>query len=235
MTSDPGAVGAPNFDVVLRGYDRKQVDEHVARLQRVMSRMRADLDMARSHPIPIVSQPGTGHPGGPPRPTPRPRPGHPPQQGGGSPDVVGNFTDRMQSILQAAEEEAAEIRNKARAEEQRVRAQVADLVRQRDALLAELTRIRGQLASTPVPPTGRIDLPHGDSAPSRPGASSPSQGQGAAKQGPGSPQPSSQPPSGARPPASPTPRPRPSADSGRPGAPAPEPSKSAPDAAGRPA
>src|SRR5687767_5866029 len=81
MTSDPGAVGAPNFDVVLRGYDRKQVDEHVGRLQRVMSRMRADLDMARSHPIPIVPPPGAGRPGGPPpRPTPRPRPGLPPQQ-----------------------------------------------------------------------------------------------------------------------------------------------------------
>jgi hypothetical protein len=109
MTSDAGALGAPNFDVVLRGYDRKQVDEHVARLQRVMARMRADLEMARSQPIPLVSPPG-GMPstGGQQRPTPRPRPGHAPQQGG-TPDVVGSFTDRMQSILQAAEEEAAEI------------------------------------------------------------------------------------------------------------------------------
>src|SRR4029078_13280448 len=92
-----------------------------------------------------------------PRPAPRPRPDGPP--GGEGPDVVGTFTDRMQTILQAAEDEAAEIRAKApweaervasshlpaRAEEEKARATLANLVRQRDAVLADLTRVRGQL------------------------------------------------------------------------------------------
>src|SRR3954469_10325353 len=110
MTTDPGVSGAPRFDVVLRGYDRRQVDEHVARLQRAVARMRADLELARSQPIPVVSSPSRGPPGpappgARPRPTPRPRPGGP-MPHGESPDMIGNFTDRMQSILQAAEEEA---------------------------------------------------------------------------------------------------------------------------------
>ena len=59
MTSDAGVPGAPRFDVVLRGYDRRQVDEHVDRLQRVLARMRADLDVARSQPMPSVPAGGT--------------------------------------------------------------------------------------------------------------------------------------------------------------------------------
>src|SRR6476620_11736693 len=138
MTADASGAGAPRFDVVLRGYDRRQVDEHVARLQRVMSRMRADLDLARSQPIPMVAPHQGGYPGqgqppaGRPRPTPRPRPR--PGAPGDTPDMIGSFTDRMQSILQAAEEEAAEIRNKARAssraESDSVRAELNDLIRQ---------------------------------------------------------------------------------------------------------
>ncbi|MEN3270241.1 hypothetical protein [Pseudonocardia sp.] len=176
MTTDAGVPGAPRFDVVLRGYDRRQVDEHVARLQRVVSRMRADLEMARSQPIPLVQPPSVGlpapgqqvPPGARPRPTPRPRPGGP-MPPGQSPDMINNFTDRMQSILQAAEDEAAEIRKKARsaarAEEENVRAQLADLVRQRDAVLAELTRMRGQLEGMLAAPTARITLPPRDSSP----------------------------------------------------------------------
>jgi hypothetical protein len=177
MTTDAGAPGAPRFDVVLRGYDRRQVDEHVARLQRVLSRMRADLELARSQPIPLVQSPSAGlpapgqqvPPGARPRPTPRPRSGGP-MPPGESPDMINNFTDRMQSILQAAEDEAAEIRKKARsaarAEEENVRAQLADLVRQRDAMLAELTRMRGQLEGMLAAPTARITLPPRDSSPS---------------------------------------------------------------------
>src|SRR5947199_10390221 len=104
MTNDGGGSGAPRFDVVLRGYDRRQVDEHVARMQRIIGRMRADLELARSQPLPIV-QPASMPIENEARPTPRPR-----QRPADSPDVVGSFTDRMQTILQAAEEEAAEIR-----------------------------------------------------------------------------------------------------------------------------
>ncbi|MBW0100150.1 DivIVA domain-containing protein, partial [Pseudonocardia sp. KRD-184] len=152
MTSDAGVPGAPRFDVVLRGYDRRQVDEHVDRLQRVLARMRADLDVARSQPMPVVSSSQPMRP----RPTPRPRPGGP----AGDPDTIGTFTDRMESILAAAEEEAAEIRRNAhraaRAETEGVRAQVADLMRQRDAVLAELTRMRSQLEGMLAAPTAQM-------------------------------------------------------------------------------
>lgn len=185
MTSDAGALGAPRFDVVLRGYDRKQVDEHVARLQRVASRMRADLDMARSHPMLLVSPPGGIPASGGPRPAAQqPRPGHP-QPGREGPDVVGNFTDRMQSILQAAEEEAAEIRTaakrdagaereSARRESESMRTELSELHRQRDAVVAELTRVRGQLEGMLAAPTARFAVtpqPVQSGASAKPGAS----------------------------------------------------------------
>jgi syndecan 1 len=178
MTADGSdrSFGAPRFDVVLRGYDRRQVDEHLSRLQRLMGRMRSDLDTARG-------QLGPPPAGGRARPTPRPRPdGSPPT---GANDVVGSFTDRMHAILQSAEEEAAEIRNKARAavradeeraaglraavraEEDAARRTLADLVRQRDAVLAELTRVRGQLEGLLSGPTARITLPAQESGPER--------------------------------------------------------------------
>jgi hypothetical protein len=215
MTTDAGASGAPRFDVVLRGYDRRQVDEHVARLQRLIARMRADLELARSQPIPVVPQQGAGHPppgqqvppGARPRPTPRPRPGGPVPPGE-SPDMIGSFTDRMQSILQAAEDEAVEIRKKAhaaaRAEQETVRAQLADMVRQRDAVLAELTRMRGQLEGLLAAPTARITLPPREGSPSP--AARPRDGSGAPKPGPAPASPTGGPASGARP-ASPSPAP----------------------------
>lgn len=183
MTADGSdrSFGAPRFDVVLRGYDRRQVDEHVARLQRLMGRMRSDLDAARTQSAAPIGPPTPA--GGRPRPTPRPRPeGAPPT---GATDVVGSFTDRMHAILQAAEEEAAEIRNKARnaaradeeratalraatrMEEETARKTLADLVRQRDAVLAELTRVRGQLEGLLSGPTARITVPIQESGPDR--------------------------------------------------------------------
>jgi DivIVA domain-containing protein len=178
MTADGSdrSFGAPRFDVVLRGYDRRQVDEHLARLQRLMGRMRSDLDTARGR----LGPPPAAGPG---RPTPRPRPDGPLPAGAN--DVVGTFTDRMHAILQSAEEEAAEIRNKARAavradeeraaglraavraEEDAARRTLADLVRQRDAVLAELTRVRGQLEGLLSGPTARITLPTQESGPER--------------------------------------------------------------------
>ena len=178
MTADGSdrPFGAPRFDVVLRGYDRRQVDEHLSRLQRLMGRMRSDLDTARGK----LGPPPAGGRG---RPTPRPRPDGPPPTGAN--DVVGTFTDRMHAILQSAEEEAAEIRNKARAavradeeraaslraavraEEDAARRTLADLVRQRDAVLAELTRVRGQLEGLLSGPTARITVPTQESGPER--------------------------------------------------------------------
>jgi hypothetical protein len=187
MTADGSdrSFGAPRFDVVLRGYDRRQVDEHISRLQRLMGRMRNDLDAARSQPVPPAPA------GGRVRPTPRPRPDGMPATGGN--DVVGTFTDRMHAILQAAEEEAAEIRRNARAavraeeeraggvrastraEEETARRNLVDLVRQRDAVLAELTRVRGQLEALLSGPTARITLPTQEGGPERrePGAGQP--------------------------------------------------------------
>ncbi len=80
MTSDAGPPGAPRFSVVIRGYDRRQVDEHVARLQRVIARMRADLG-ARGR----IDRPGFGPPNGP-MPAGPPGPPMPPPPGK-SPDA----------------------------------------------------------------------------------------------------------------------------------------------------
>jgi DivIVA domain-containing protein len=179
MTADGSdrSFGAPRFDVVLRGYDRRQVDEHLSRLNRVLARMRSDLESARGRPAVSPPMGPPPPPGARPRPTPRPRAGDPPGEQG---DVVGTFTDRMRTILQAAEEEAAEIRAKAEAaaraveersvterasvreEEEAVRTELANLVRQRDAVLADLTRVRGQLEALLSGPTARITVPTQD-------------------------------------------------------------------------
>jgi syndecan 1 len=165
-------LGVPRFDVVLRGYDRQQVDEHLSRVQRAFDVMRAGLDSAHRQAVPAPPR----VPGARPRPTPRPRPGGLPS-GGDRPDVVGAFTDRMQAILQVAEREAGEIRGKAqaaagaeeeraaaaraaaRAAEETARTSLAELVRQRDAVLADLTRVRGQLEALLSGPTTRITPP----------------------------------------------------------------------------
>lgn len=183
----------------------------MARLQRVLARLRADLDVARSQPLPVVHP---GQPGFPPS-----RPGHPGQPGFGgpppvpprdSPDMVGNFSDRMQGILQAAEEEAEEIRaaarKEAKAEAEAARAELAELVTQRDAVLGELTRLRGQLEGLLSAPTARFAAtPPGN----RPGIGQPApSGQPASGHAPAGN--AGGPPSGAdRPRPSPRPKPRP--------------------------
>jgi hypothetical protein len=197
MTVD-AAAGVPRFDVVLRGYDRRQVDEHVSRMQRTIVRMRSDLEIIRSQPLPAVAGQGGGS-----RPTPRPGAG--PDQ----PDMIGNFTDRMQGILQAAEEEAAEIRNRARAaaraEEERAKAEVAELTRQRDALLAEIANLRNQKQAGGMlaAPTSRMQSPPAEAAPAAAGR--PRGGQQGGPAGPDAPKP-----------AQPRPRPGP-ARGGQPG------------------
>jgi syndecan 1 len=127
------------FDVVVRGYDRRQVDEHVAGLERTIARQRAELEQARAaHRPGGVFDAGGGHPA----------PGR--GDGGGlTPDMISAFSGRLQSILQAAEDEAEDVRSKARnfakKEEDAGRARLVELERRRDAMLAELGRVRSQL------------------------------------------------------------------------------------------
>lgn len=162
----------PRFDVVLRGYNRQQVDEHLSRLQRAFKVMRTGLDSAHRQAGPTPPR----VPGARPHPTPGLRPDGLPS-GGDRPDVIGTFTDRLHAIVQAAEREAGEIRSKAqasaRAEEERAaaaraaaraaeetaRTSLTELVRQRDTLLADLTRVRDQLKALQSDPATRI-TPH---------------------------------------------------------------------------
>jgi syndecan 1 len=133
------------FDIVVRGYDRRQVDEHIANLERTISRQRTEL---QQHPA--QSQ--------------QPRPSASREPVGNSSEKIGEFTGRLKSILEAAEEEAKEIRtearNFARAEEDAARARLADLERRRDGLMGDLSRVRGNLdalltryAGPPAPKT----------------------------------------------------------------------------------
>jgi syndecan 1 len=121
MTADHGDNAVPNrfsqsadgesgrFEIVNRGYDRRQVDEHIAKLERTIGQQRSN---------------------------------H-------GPEKIGEFTGRLRSILEAAEEEAKDIRTQAReyarGEEEAARARLAELERRRDAVVTELGRVRGQL------------------------------------------------------------------------------------------
>jgi hypothetical protein len=124
----------------------------------------------------VVIPAGGQRPGARPHPTLQPRPKDMPT-GGDRPDVVGAFIDRLQAIVRAAEKEAGEIRGKAqaavRAEEERaaaaratacaaeetVRTSLAELVRQRDAVLADLARVRGQVEALRSGPSTRSTPP----------------------------------------------------------------------------
>jgi DivIVA domain-containing protein len=77
--------GVPPFKVVFRGYDRRQVDEHLSRLQRRYNALRRGLDSAHSQAGP--APPGMSSARSRPRPD-----GAPPR--GDSPDVVGTFIAR---------------------------------------------------------------------------------------------------------------------------------------------
>jgi len=161
----------PHFDVVLRGYDRRQVDEHVAGLRRMNAQLRAQLAVRERR---RATSPGTPPSGIEGRlsdtisesrrsPTSGPREGAGAESGG--PDMVGAFNDRLRGILQAAEQEAQLVRSKAAesllAEHAESRAALADLRSQRDAVVDELVRLRGWLdevvsgrPSTPPPVLG---------------------------------------------------------------------------------
>jgi syndecan 1 len=143
-----GEPGAPRFDVVVRGYDRRQVDEHIAGLERTISRQRTDLDQTGRNGSAgprADSRSGAGLFG------PTGRAGSPAADaaGGLTPEMISAFTTRLQSILQAAEEEAEEVRSNARTfarkEEDAGRARLAELDRRRESMLADLSRVRSQL------------------------------------------------------------------------------------------
>jgi hypothetical protein len=164
----------PHFDVVLRGYDRRQVDEHVAGLRRMNAQLRAQLAVRERR---RATSPGTPPSGIEGRlsdtiaesrrsPAPGPRDGSG-GDGSGGPDMGGAFNDRLRGILQAAEQEAQLVRSKAAesllAEHAESRAALADLRAQRDAVVDELVRLRGWLdevvsgpgrPSTPPPALG---------------------------------------------------------------------------------
>ncbi|GLZ46058.1 hypothetical protein Acsp06_22430 [Actinomycetospora sp. NBRC 106375] len=203
----------PHFDVVLRGYDRRQVDEHVAGLRRMNAQLRAQLavrERRRSAPGPdaaaLEGRLSDTIPEA--RRTPLAE-----EEVAGNPDMVGAFNDRLRGILQAAEQEAQLVRSKAAesllAEHAESRAALAELRAQRDAVVDELVRLRGRLddiVSGPVRPSAGPPVPP---RPAASGAPGPAPGPW---RGPG------------RPPAPPGPAPRPPHGAGRPvppGAPAP--------------
>ncbi|MCD2186219.1 hypothetical protein [Actinomycetospora soli] len=143
----PEEADGPHFDVVLRGYDRAQVDEHVAGLRRMVAQLRAQLAVRERRRVPE------------PPPTPRRELAATLQEGSPSapaaaapsqdPDQVGAFNERLRGILQAAEQEAALVRSKAAesllAEHAESRAALADLRAQRDAVFDELVKVKGHL------------------------------------------------------------------------------------------
>ena len=171
----PEEAEGPHFDVVLRGYDRSQVDEHVAGLRRMVAQLRAQLAVrerrraepqetpargelaatlqegARTTPPPVDASAASPAPSGDPRPA-RTRVASTPSTSG------------CAGILQAAEQEAALVRAKAAesllAEHAESRAALAELRSQRDSVFDELVRIKNHLdelvanSGRPSPPRG---------------------------------------------------------------------------------
>ena len=156
----PEEAEGPHFDVVLRGYDRSQVDEHVAGLRRMVAQLRAQLavrERRRPAPeeVPRRDLAATLQEGAPSAPAPAPSQ---------DPDQVGAFNERLRAILQAAEQEAAQVRNKAAesllAEHSESRAALANLRAQRDAVFDELVKVKGHLDDL-VANSGRPSRPWG--------------------------------------------------------------------------
>ncbi|GAA4928122.1 hypothetical protein EV188_10778 [Actinomycetospora succinea] len=186
----------PHFDVVLRGYDRRQVDEHVAGLRRMNAQLRAQLavrERRRSGPGATDASALESRVSDTMPEARRVPPAD--DQGMTDPDMVGAFNDRLRGILQAAEQEAQLVRSKAAesllAEHAESRAALADLRAQRDAVVDELVRLRGRLddiVSGPVRPSA---VPPGPPRPGHPGPAGPWRGPG---RPPGPPAPGPRPP-----------------------------------------
>ncbi|MDQ2708081.1 MAG: hypothetical protein M3Z25_10790 [Actinomycetota bacterium] len=147
---------AARFEIVLRGYDRRQVEEHISTLERTIAQQHADLEQARRAPAPsapsphgVAAEPAAAQQSGSVFEPPKPGAERESSGGGLKPEMISSFTSRLQSILQAAEDEAEEVRNNARtfaqAEEQATLARVEELERRRQSVLSELGRVRTQL------------------------------------------------------------------------------------------
>jgi hypothetical protein len=189
----------PHFDVVLRGYDRRQVDEHVAGLRRMNAQLRAQLavrERRRSAGPEAPASSGLEGRVSDTIPEARRAPGGDQHESGdgtpGGPDMVGAFNDRLRGILQAAEQEAQLVRSKAAesllAEHAESRAALAELRAQRDAVVDELVRLRGRLDDIVSGPTRPSAAPP---APPRPGPAGPWRGPA---RPPGPPRPGHRPP-----------------------------------------
>jgi ribosomal protein L29 len=185
LPDTPEEADGPHFDVVLRGYDRAQVDEHVAGLRRMVAQLRAQLAVReRRRSSPPESAPARGELAatlqeGSPATTPPPvdasaaSPAPAPDTGSEDPGSVDAFNERLRGILQAAEQEAALVRSKAAesllAEHAESRAALADLRAQRDSVFDELVRVKNHLDDL-VANSGR------PSAPPRPWGPGPQRG-----------------------------------------------------------
>lgn len=107
---------APEFAVAVRGYDRGQVDDYVARLGDFL----ADAEQRAQHAEAGAAELDR----------------RTPQGGGASYDGLG---ERVEAILRLASEEADSLRRKAHAD-------LAELTTRRDAVLAELRRVQDVLS-----------------------------------------------------------------------------------------
>lgn len=232
MTADHGDNAVPGryphrpdgdgrFEVVVRGYDRRQVDEYVANLELTVARQRTELEQARE----ALARSGGGNGAfrGPDEQARGFNSGAAPARNveGSGGQMIEAFTGRLQTILQEAHEEAEEIRSNAhsfaRKEEEAARARVTDLERRRDAVVGDLSRVRngldslvGQLLGTEQPGQKKTGddkpAPRAEGAPSPSPRPSPSPG---ADKPPATPRSDSAPTPSPRPHPEPKPRPHP--------------------------
>jgi len=155
------------FDVVIRGYDRRQVDDYLAQLGGYVAQLRADSDAAAEREATTANELTRVR-----TELERGRPGF---------DALG---ERVTQMLALAEQEAEQMRGAAQADSLEVRAaaeraaaqmrsdakrdsdelaestrrELAELERRRADLLADLADIRQELDRLLAGPTRRIDL-----------------------------------------------------------------------------
>lgn len=100
VPSSRTALEPPQFDMVLRGYDRIEVDEYIAALLEENSALRRELDARASRPEPVIPQQQAASP-----PTP--------QYYDVDTPAEDSFGFRAEKLLRLAERESAEMRTRA--------------------------------------------------------------------------------------------------------------------------